>query len=104
MQLKITPNDYAKIAVGLSAVIFVISAVLSFVWWNDSGLTDNTVIAIVCAVVSAVLLGISTWILAKFTRAERLENVEINLKYVPGDPKTEKKMEKSETTYKFPKP
>lgn len=103
MDLKLEPSDYAKVAVGASAICFVICAILSFVWWNDHGFDTNTTIAIACAVVCAVILVISAWLLARGLRAERMEDVEIIQKFVPGDGKVPDEPEKPTTEYKMPK-
>lgn len=103
MKLNLEPSDYAKIAVVSAAIVFVISAVLACSWWNQNGFDTNTTIAIVCTAVCAVFLVVSVWFMARTLRAERMNNVEIVLKYVQGDDRKANEPNEPSTIYKKPK-
>lgn len=100
MELKLEHSDYAKVLAIASAILLMISIVLACCWYNDKGFSVNTIISIACAVVFAVILCYSAWMMARGTRGERMEDVEVVAKYEPGD---EKKPEEPTTEYKMPK-
>jgi len=103
MKLNLEPSDYAKIALVSSAIVFVIAAVLACSWWNSDGFGTSTNVAIACAGACAVFVVASSWFLARCLRAERMENVNITLKYVPGKETEPQEPEKPATVYKNPK-
>lgn len=103
MELKLERSEYAKIATVVSAVVFVICAVVACVWYNRKGFDVNTTIAVACAVVCAVVLVYSSWMLARSRRSERLEDVEVVPRYVPADENSPKQPEKPSVKYKMPK-